>query len=117
MSDNPTIPVPQYTINEAIGTSLAMGHRALAEVRALSRVPGPPGETGPEGKRGAKGDTGERGERGELGKEGKQGPPGIDGKDGERGAKGEAGRNASDLVLLEEDIEQRVDSDIDAIRA
>src|SRR5262245_2623525 len=117
MSDNPTIPAPQYTINEAIGVCLAMCQRALAEVRALSRVPGPPGETGPEGKRGAKGDTGERGERGEPGKEGKQGPPGIDGKDGERGAKGEPGRNASDLVLLQEHIEQRVERAIDAITA
>src|SRR5215510_13360773 len=88
MSENPTIPAPQYTINEAIGTSLAMSHRALAEVRALARMPGPPGETGPEGKRGLQ---------------------------GERGAKGESGRNASDLVLLQEHIDERVGRAIDAI--
>jgi integrin beta 3 len=74
------IPAPQYTLNEAIGVSLDMGQRALAEVRALARMPGP------------------RGERGELGK---QGPP------GERGAKGETGRNAADLTLLQEYIDQR----------
>jgi integrin beta 3 len=115
MSDNPTIPAPQYTTNEAIGISLAMGHRALTEVRALARMPGPPGETGPEGKRGQKGDVGEKGERGEPGKQGLAGPPGIDGKDGKPGAKGEPGRNAADLVLLEEYIAQRIERAMNAI--
>jgi Collagen triple helix repeat (20 copies) len=115
MSEHPTIPAPQYTMTEAIGVCLAMCQRALTEVRALSRMPGPPGETGPEGKRGAKGDAGEKGERGESGKQGAIGPAGSDGKDGERGAKGEPGRNASDLTLLQEHIDQRVERAIDAI--
>jgi Collagen triple helix repeat (20 copies) len=115
MSEHPTIPAPQYTLTEAIGVCLAMCQRALAEVRALARMPGPPGETGPEGKRGAKGDIGERGERGEAGKQGPMGPAGTDGKNGERGAKGESGRNASDLTLLQEHIDQRVERAIDAI--
>jgi integrin beta 3 len=102
MSEKPTIPTPQYTLNEAMGVCLAMCHRALAEVRALSRIPGPPGETGPEGKRGLRGETGEKGERGEAGKQGPMGPAGIDGKNGERGAKGEPGRNASDLTYLQD---------------
>jgi collagen type III alpha len=115
MSDNPTIPAPQYTLTEAIGVGLAMGQRALSEVRALARIPGPPGQTGPEGKAGAPGARGERGEKGERGETGKQGPPGIDGKNGERGAKGEPGRNATDLALLQEQIEQRVERAIEAI--
>ena len=72
MSD-PTIPAPQYTLTEALSVCLAMCHRALAEVRALSRVPGPAGETGPEGKRGLQGERGEKGERGEPGKAGPEG--------------------------------------------
>lgn len=108
MSEHPTIPAPQYTLNEAIGVCLAMCHRALAEVRALARMPGPPGETGPEGKRGAKGDPGEKGERGEAGKQGPMGPAGVDGKDGARGQKGEPGRNAGDLTLLQDMIDERV---------
>jgi hypothetical protein len=91
MSDTPTIPAPQYTLHEAIGVCLAMCERALAEIRALARLPGPRGEPGPEGK---------------------QGPIG---EKGERGAKGEPGRNASDLTLVDEHIEQRVERAIDAI--
>ena len=109
MSEKPMIPAPRYTLHESIGVSLALGQRALAEVRALARMPGPPGEIGPEGKRGLKGDIGEKGERGEAGKQGATGPAGADGKNGERGAKGEPGRNASDLTLIEEMIEQRVE--------
>jgi Collagen triple helix repeat (20 copies) len=115
MSENPTIPAPQYTLNEAMSVCLAMCQRALTEVRALARIPGPPGQTGPEGKTGAPGARGERGEKGERGEAGKQGPPGLDGKDGERGAKGEPGRNATDLALLQEQIEQRVERAIEAI--
>jgi hypothetical protein len=115
MRDNPTIPAPQYTLTEAIGVGLAMGQRALTEVRALARIPGPPGQTGPEGKIGAPGARGERGEKGERGEAGKQGPPGLDGKNGERGAKGEPGRNATDLTLLQEQIEQRIERAIEAI--
>jgi hypothetical protein len=108
MSDNPMIPAPQYTLNEAMGVCLAMCHRALAEVRALARIPGPPGETGPEGKRGPSGEKGEKGERGEAGKQGAIGPPGIDGKNGERGPKGENGRNASDLTFLQDYVVEQV---------
>jgi hypothetical protein len=115
MSEKSMIPAPQYTLNEAIGVCLAMCQRALAEVRALARIPGPQGQTGPEGKAGAPGARGERGEKGERGEIGKQGPPGIDGKNGERGAKGEPGRNATDLALLQEQIEQRVERAIEAI--
>jgi hypothetical protein len=75
-----TIPAPQYTLTEAMSVCLAMCERALTEIRALARLPGPQGETGPEGKRGEKGDAGEK---------------------GEPGAKGEPGRNASDLNYLQ----------------
>jgi integrin beta 3 len=109
MSEKPTIPAPQYTLNEAMGVCLAMCHRALAEVRALARIPGPPGETGPEGKRGPSGEKGEKGERGEPGKQGAIGPPGIDGKNGERGPKGENGRNASDLTFLQDYVVEQVE--------
>lgn len=106
MSENPTIPAPQYTLNDAISVCLAMCHRALAEVRALARLPGPPGETGPEGKRGAVGEKGEKGERGEAGK---LGPAGNDGKTGERGQKGEPGRNASDLTYLQDYVDKQIE--------
>jgi hypothetical protein len=102
MSEKSMIPAPQYTLTDAIGVCLAMCHRALAEVRALARIPGPPGETGPEGKRGARGDNGEKGERGEPGKPGAVGPACADGKPGERGQKGEPGRNAADLTYLQD---------------
>jgi hypothetical protein len=88
---NEKLPAPQYTWLEALRVCLAMCHRALAEVRALARMPGPPGETGPEGKRGLQGERGEKGDRGEPGKQGPAGPAAIDGKNGERGPKGEQG--------------------------
>lgn len=68
MSDPPTIFARQYTLIETLGICLAMAQRALAEVRALARIPGPPG------------------------------------------AKGEPGRNAGDLALLQEYIDQRVEA-------
>jgi integrin beta 3 len=102
------LPSPQYTWNEAIGVCLAMCQRALAEVRALARMPGPPGETGPEGKRGLQGERGEKGERGEAGKPGATGPAGTDGRNGERGQKGDPGRNASDLAYIEDRITEQV---------
>lgn len=108
MSDKSMIPAPQYTLNEAMGVCLAMCHRALTEVRALARIPGPPGNIGPEGKRGARGEIGEKGERGESGKQGAIGPAGLDGKDGERGTKGEPGRNASDLTFLQDYVVEQV---------
>jgi Collagen triple helix repeat (20 copies) len=97
-----SVPAPQYTLFEGLGTCLAMARRALDEVRALARIPGP------EGKRGPKGEAGEKGERGEAGKVGPAGRDGLDGKDGERGQKGEAGRNATDLLLLREHIDEQV---------
>jgi len=93
------IPAPQYTLIGGFGVCLAMCQRALAEVRALARLPGPQGDTGPEGKPGLQG---ERGEKGEPGNPGAMGPPGIDGKPGERGQKGEPGRNAADLTYLQD---------------
>jgi integrin beta 3 len=108
MSENPMIPAPQYTLTEAMAVCIALAHRALAEVRALARMPGPRGELGPEGKRGARGEPGEKGERGEPGKQGPAGPPGVDGKDGERGAKGEPGRNAADLTFLQDYVVEQI---------
>jgi Collagen triple helix repeat (20 copies) len=99
MSEKPMIPAPQYTLFEAMGVNLAMSHRALAEVRALARMPGPPGDTGPEGKPGQRGERGEKGERGEPGP---MGPAGLEGKTGEPGQKGEPGRNAADLTYLQD---------------
>jgi hypothetical protein len=81
-----SVPAPQYTIFEGLSTCLAMARRALEEVRALARIPGP------EGKRGETGEKGERGERGDPGKIGPAGRDGLDGKDGERGQKGEPGQ-------------------------
>src|SRR5207344_3006210 len=73
MSEKPAaIPAPQYTMFEALGTCLALAQRALAEVRALARIPGP------EGKRGLKGEPGEKGDRGEKGLPGAVGAPGGD---------------------------------------
>ena len=106
------LPAPQYTLNDAIGVCLAMCQRALAEVRALARMPGPPGETGREGKPGPRGEAGEKGERGEAGPQGEPGPAGHAGKNGERGEKGEPGRNAADLNYLQDMIEQRFERTI-----
>jgi hypothetical protein len=75
------IPAPQYSLFEAISTSLTTAMRALAEVRALAPMPGP---------------------RGERGEQGKQGPP------GDRGIKGETGRNASDLTFLQDYVAEQV---------
>ena len=88
MSD---IPSPQYTLIEAVSVCLAMCERCVAEVRALALLPGPPGE---------------KGERGEQG---------LMGPAGERGAKGEAGRNASDLALLQQGIDERIEAHFKAM--
>jgi len=74
------IPAPQYTLHEGLRAALDLGQRALAEIRALARLPGPRGEPGPEGKCGPAGEKGEK---------------------GDAGAKGEPGRNASDLNYLQ----------------
>jgi integrin beta 3 len=85
-----------------------MCHRALGEVRALARMPGPAGEAGPEGKQGIRGETGEKGERGEPGMQGAMGPTGLAGKQGERGDKGEPGRNAADLNYLQAYVAEQI---------
>jgi collagen type III alpha len=77
-----TVPAPQYTFNEALGVCLAMCQRALLEVRALARLPGPQGPAG---------------------------VPGLDGKEGARGQKGDPGRNASDLAYLQDYITEQVE--------
>lgn len=83
MNDKTTaIPPPQYTLFEGLGTCIALAQRAVAEVRALARVPGP------EGKRGPKGEAGEKGARGETGL------PGAPGQSGLVGEPGPAGQNA-----------------------
>jgi Collagen triple helix repeat (20 copies) len=86
MSEKPAVPPPQYTLFEGLATCLALAQRALQEVQALARMPGP------EGQRGAAGQRGEKGERGEPGKPGAAGAAGLDGKDGDRGQKGEPGK-------------------------
>lgn len=40
------LPPPRYTLIETIRVACAMGLRALEEVRALARIPGPQGEQG-----------------------------------------------------------------------
>jgi collagen type III alpha len=76
------IPAPQYTFNDALGVCLALCQRAMLEVRALARLPGPQGPAG---------------------------APGLDGKEGARGQKGDPGRNASDLGYLQDYIAEQVD--------
>jgi hypothetical protein len=44
-----SLPKPQYSIWQAVSAALAIGQRALEEVRALSREPGPQGERGVDG--------------------------------------------------------------------
>lgn len=77
MSEKSTIPGPQYTILQALQVCLALARRALEEVRALSRIPGPQGEPGPPGK-GIKGEKGDPGDRGPEGKPGPVGPSMFD---------------------------------------
>src|SRR5262245_51642846 len=79
-----SVTAPQITLHEGLRVALDIGQRALAEIRALARLPGPRGEAGPEGKQGP---TGEK---------------------GEPGAKGEPGRNASDLNYLQNYADERV---------
>ncbi len=79
MSEKSKIPAPQYTLIEGLQVCLAVARRALEEVRALGRIPGPQGEPGQAGPKGLKGDVGEKGERGIEGKQGLIGPAGRDG--------------------------------------
>ena len=74
-----SIPKPQYTIWQSLAVAIAVARRALEEVRALSRLPGPQGERGPEGRRGLTGDKGDPGPEGREGKQGRIGDKGADG--------------------------------------
>lgn len=47
-----TMPKPRYTVWQAVSAALASSLRALEEVRALTRLPGPQGERGERGKDG-----------------------------------------------------------------
>ena len=48
----PTLPKPSYTIWQAIAAALSLAERAINEVRALARMPGPQGPQGERGKDG-----------------------------------------------------------------
>jgi len=74
MSKPPLVPPPTYTLWQCIGTALALSRRAVEEVRALARQPGPQGEPGPVGRQGPQGVPGPEG----RGIQGEQGPPGRD---------------------------------------
>ncbi len=84
-----SVPAPQYTLVEGLATCLALARRALDEVRALARLPGPPGQ---EGKRGPTGESGARGEPGKQGPAGLAGAPGEPGGQGPQGQPGERGQ-------------------------
>jgi integrin beta 3 len=71
----PLIPPPTYTLWQCIGTALALSRRAVEEVRALARLPGPQGEPGPVGRPGPQGAPGPEGRS----IQGEQGRPGRDG--------------------------------------
>lgn len=81
MSDQ-SIPPPQYTLWECVNVAIVVAKRALEEVRALSRIPGPEGKEGPQGKTGERGDAGPEGPIGPTGHEGRKGDPGTPGRDG-----------------------------------
>ena len=74
MPDN--LPAPRYSLLQAISTSLAVGMRAIEEVRAISRERGEPGEQGEPGERGPEGPAGPVGEIGEKGDPGEPAYPG-----------------------------------------
>lgn len=46
------LPKPQYSIWQAINASIALGMRAIEEVRALAKLPGPQGDSGEPGRDG-----------------------------------------------------------------
>lgn len=48
-----SLPAPRYSIWQAISAALALSTRAIEEVRALSRLPGPQGEPGKNGEPGS----------------------------------------------------------------
>lgn len=43
------LPLPRYSLWQAVSAALAVGQRAIEEVRALAREPGPQGERGERG--------------------------------------------------------------------
>lgn len=63
MPDN--LPVPQYSLWQAVSTALAVGLRAIEEARAISREPGESGEQGEVGPMGPPGEVGGKGDPGE----------------------------------------------------
>jgi len=77
-----TTPRAEYSLLDGISTCLAVAQRALVEVRALARIPGPEGKRGPAGERGEAGKTGPAGPAGRAGIDGKDGDPGPQGKPG-----------------------------------
>ncbi len=77
-----TTPGPAYSLLDGLSTCLALAQRALVEVRALARTPGPEGKRGPAGERGEAGKTGPAGPAGRAGIDGKDGEPGPEGKPG-----------------------------------
>lgn len=81
MSDH-SVPPPQYTLWECMQVCIALSKRALEEVRALSRIPGPEGKEGPQGKQGPQGVPGPEGAVGPVGREGQKGEQGTNGRDG-----------------------------------
>lgn len=50
---------PDYTLWDCVSVTMAMARRALDEVRALSRMPGPKGDPGLKGDKGEPGKSGE----------------------------------------------------------
>ena len=76
------IAAPEDTLHGAAEVAIAVAKRALEEVRALSRIPGPEGKEGPQGKTGERGEAGPEGPIGPTGHEGRKGDPGPPGRDG-----------------------------------
>lgn len=70
---------PQYTLWECMFACLTASRRALEEVRALARIPGPAGKDGVNGVDGKHGRDGKDGLVGKQGEKGVQGSPGRDG--------------------------------------
>jgi hypothetical protein len=59
-----SIPKPRYTIWQGLSMAIALSLRAIEEIRALAREPGPPGEKGEPGTNGQNGKQGENGKDG-----------------------------------------------------
>lgn len=72
MADNSSMPVPRYSVWQAVNAALALSMRAIEEVRAIAKLP--PGKDGKDGEAGQKGDPGVAGRDGEPGQPGKDAP-------------------------------------------